>query len=322
MDPSDIKQIKEFQIEKIEAVQIILKTDESQFSSKIVNFTHELKKLLPGIIVKKEPVGIDEYAGLQIGSGLNCHFIPHGPKLKGFLQALEYSSEADLSFADGEYELFKNLDLPASLTLYVADGCPHCPKVFSQLSLMPFVNFKIRLSVFDPLFFTDLAEKNAIKAVPTVLLDDDFRWTGAVDLSELARVITTRDPSKLSVDSLDMLLKEGNAETLAQMMQRSGEIYPAFIKLLTHPAWSTRLGAMVVMENLIESDPQLAIKIQKPIWQNFNTVSDPVKGDLLYIIGELHSENDKSKLTEIISGDHNKEVKEAADEALAKLSGI
>lgn len=321
MDPSDKREILNFQSDRINDAKIILKTDKSQFSPKILQFIDELVKLLPGINLKKEPVGIGEYSGLQIGSGLNCHFIPHGPKLKGFLEALRISSDPDAPMVKNGSELFGNLELPADIKLYVAAGCPHCPKVFSQLSLLPFINPKIRLSVFDPFFFADMAEKDAVKAVPTVLLDNDFRWTGAIDLQEFAQVLMTRDPSKLSVGSLDMFLQEGNAETLAEMMQKSGVIYPAFIELLIHPIWSTRLGAMVVMETLIESDPKLADQIQKPIWRHFETVSDPIKGDLLYIIGELRHEINKPKLIQITNENYDKEVKEAANEALAKLSG-
>lgn len=324
MDTIDKKQIRKFQAanEHERNFKITLMIDESGFGREIALFANELKNMLPNAQIKKEPVGVDELPGLYIGTGLRCHFIPNGQKLKGFLEALTLSGLPEASTPAKISELFGDLDLPADLRLYIAEGCPHCPKVLSQLIPIPFVNSKIRLSVFDPVFFPELMEKDAVRAVPTTLLDNDFRWTGALDLSELANVIDTRDPSNLGSGSLDMLLKEGNAMSVVEMFRESGHIYPAFIDLLTHPIWSTRLGAMVVMETLVESDPQLAAEIQQPIWQHFETANDPVKGDLLYIIGELRSINDVSKLKAIIEGEYNQDVKEAADEALAKMSEI
>lgn len=322
MSPSDEKKIRQFKSENSQPFKILLMTDESGFSREAMLFAGKLRELTTALQIKKEPVGTGEYPGFYIGTGLSCHFIPSDLKLDQFLNALKLSQTSNLTEHDDETALFRTLDLPADLRLYVAEGCPHCPKVLSQLIVLPFINGKIRLRVFDPLFFPELAEKEVVRSVPTIILDQDFRWTGAVDPVELARVITSRDPSMLSAGSLDTLLKEGNAQSLATMFKESAQIYPAFIELLTHPVWSTRLGAMVVMETLIETDPVLAAQIQPPIWSTFETSGDAVKGDLLYIIGELGLRDDIARLEAIEAGKYSSEVKEAANEALAKMRAI
>ena len=109
---------------------------------------------------------------------------------------------------------------------------------------------------------------------------------------------------------------------LVEMFQNSSQIYPAFIDLLTHPIWSTRLGAMVVMETLIESNADLAASIQHLIWERFENVPDTIKGDLLYIIGELRLKENKMKVMTIANSEYSQEVKEAANEALSKMSDI
>jgi hypothetical protein len=316
----DKKLIRDFHRSSQHQFKITLMTDESIFSRKISDFAHELNRLAACIKIKKEPIGVDEYPGLYVGDGVRCHFIPSGPKLKTFLDALSFLHSAGKPDLKKEFAIFSKLDLPADLKLYVAEGCPNCPKVVSQLILLPFVNSKIRLSVFDSAYFFKIAEQNAVRTVPTTILDQNFRWTGAIDLSELAQVIRTRDPINLSAASLEMVLKEGNAMGLVEMFQSSSHIYPAFIDLITHPAWSTRLGAMVVMETLIESAPDLAASIQAPIWERFEKVPDTIKGDLLYIIGELNLEEDKMKIMTIANSEYSQEVKEAANEALSKMN--
>ena len=318
----DKKLIQAFQASSQQQFKITLMTDESMFSQKISDFAEELNRLASRINIKKEPVGMDEYPGLYVDDGLRCHLVPSGPKLKAFLDALSFLDSSGGPDLKKEIEIFGKLDLPADLKLYVAEGCPNCPKVVSQLIPLPFVNSKIRLSMFDSAYFFKIAEQDAVRAVPTTILDQNFRWTGAIDLSELAQVIRTRDPSNLSAASLEMVLKEGNAMGLVEMFQNSSQIYPAFIDLLTHPIWSTRLGAMVVMETLIESNADLAASIQHLIWERFENVPDTIKGDLLYIIGELRLKENKMKVMTIANSEYIQEVKEAANEALSKMSDI
>ena len=318
----DKKLIQAFQASSQQQFKITLMTDESMFSQKISDFAEELNRLASRINIKKEPVGMDEYPGLYMDDGLRCHLVPSGPKLKAFLDALSFLDSSGGPDLKKEIEIFGKLDLPADLKLYVAEGCPNCPKVVSQLIPLPFVNSKIRLSMFDSAYFFKIAEQDAVRAVPTTILDQNFRWTGAIDLSELAQVIRTRDPSNLSAASLEMVLKEGNAMGLVEMFQNSSQIYPAFIDLLTHPIWSTRLGAMVVMETLIESNADLAASIQHLIWERFENVPDTIKGDLLYIIGELRLKENKMKVMTIANSEYSQEVKEAANEALSKMSDI
>jgi glutaredoxin len=323
MDASDEKKIRQFQSENSRDINLILMTDGSGFSREATLFADKLRELIVSLRVKKEPVGTDEYPGFYIGTNLSCHFLPSGPKLDQFLTALKFSNSFESADLAKTEAFFGTSDLPADLRLYIAEGCPHCHRVLSTLLPLPFINRKIRLRIFDPLFFPNLAEKDAVRSVPTIILDQDFRWTGAaIELPELARVITSRDPRMLSTGSLDMLLKEGDAQRLVEMFQKNAIIYPAFIELLTHPTWSTRLGAMVVMETLIESDPIVAAQIQSPIWAEFETVADTVKGDLLYIIGELGLKEDIARLKAISDGKYSSDVKEAANEALAKMRNI
>jgi hypothetical protein len=48
-------------------------------------------------------------------------------------------------------------------------------------------------------------------------------------------------------------------------------------------------------------------------------VGDPVKGDIIYILGESGDYKIAPRVKMIISGEYNAEVKEAASEALEKI---
>jgi hypothetical protein len=49
-------------------------------------------------------------------------------------------------------------------------------------------------------------------------------------------------------------------------------------------------------------------------------VGDPVKGDIIYILGESGDPKTAPKMDMILSGEYDAEVKEAAREALEKMA--
>jgi len=156
--------------------------------------------------------------------------------------------------------------------------------------------------------------------VPTLILEDRFRWAGTFQLSEITEVIANRDPSALGPASLEMMLKEGRASMLAEMMLEKTEIFPSFYEVLLHPKWPVRLGAMVVMDEIIEKNLNLALQSLQPLRERFSKVDNRVKGDLLYVFGEMQQKELMPWLETVINGDADPEVKEAAREAIDKLT--
>jgi HEAT repeat protein len=106
------------------------------------------------------------------------------------------------------------------------------------------------------------------------------------------------------------------------MMLDAQKIFPAFYELLTHEKWPIRLGAMVVMEEIAAQAPGIAPEAIDPLWGRFEGVSDQVKGDILYLYGEIGDRKAIAWLEEVTAGKFNAEVKEAAKEALEKIPEI
>jgi HEAT repeat protein len=77
---------------------------------------------------------------------------------------------------------------------------------------------------------------------------------------------------------------------------------------------------MVVMEELIENNLDLASHILEPLWERFHKVDNRVKGDLLYLFGLLKHTECVPQLQAILNGDYDSEVQEAAQEALANIN--
>jgi glutaredoxin len=210
---------------------------------------------------------------------------------------------------------------PAALDLYVTPQCAYCPQVVRRLMPLASASSPFRLRIIDAAMYPEQAQQNSIKSVPTLVLDGQFRWTGSIDMEDVVAMIVTRDPASLGPASLEMMLKEGAARRLAQMMAEKGAIFPALLELLCHDQWPVRLGAMVTMEELYALRPELARHVIDPLWQRFGVVSDPVKGDILHVLGEIGGPEVIPMINAVLGDTPPEELREAAEDALGKIKG-
>ena len=319
MTPIEEKQISKFGAELSDTVKITLFETPHEKTNAVRLFCETLSQLVPKIRVTKEDGDPHGPPMIEIGNGIRYQGRPSGTELEPFLDALALNDSATHRFPESLQNRLDKLELPAVLTLYVAPQCKFCPEVVRKLLPLPQLNDNIILTIIDGTQFPELMQEHKIQAVPTLFLDDQFRWTGSVELDEIIDLMIDRDPGLLGAASLEMILKDGNAGQLAGMMLDEDKIFPAFYDVLSHPSWSTRLGAMVVMEELVSKRPELAQQVINPLWERFAKLSEQAKGDILYVFGEIGKPDAVPALESVLNGDHSADVKEAADDALSKI---
>ena len=285
-------------------------------------FCDGLTQLASKIIIAREDGSSQQPPQILIGSSLKYQALPTGLEMPPFIEALAALDSGPLQVTESIKSRLKENNLPATLTAFIAPQCTFCPKVVSQLIPLSMVESGVQLIVIDGTLFPEAAQTHKIQSVPTILIDDQFRWTGSVPIDELIDAVSTRNPALLSAASLESILKDGQAGHLAAMMLDAQKIFPAFYELLTHEKWPVRLGAMVVMEEIAEKNPAMSSEAISPLWNRFNRVSDQTKGDILYLFGEIADRRAVSWLEEVTAGEFDLEVKEAAREALGKMVKI
>ena len=318
MTPAAIKQFAELSESLSKEIQIeLIETDHAK-SPAMSQFCDELVQRVPKISVKKEQGDPDEIPAIQVHKGLRYQAVPAGTEIGPFIEALQLVDSGTPQVGEKTAAGLAKIDLPTHLVIYVSPQCTFCPGAVRQLLPLLTLNPHIRLTVVDAMHFSELAEKNNIQSVPTLILEDQFRWTGSFQSDEIVEMMVNRDPSVLGPASLEMMLKEGKAGQLTEMMLKKAQIFPAFYELLTHTKWPVRLGAMVVIEEIIEKNPDLASQTINPLWRQFDKVDNRVKGDLVYILGQMSPEETTPLLEGILNGEYEAEVKEAAKEALEK----
>ena len=320
MTPSEEKQLAVLNERLSKEIQIELIRTPHEKSPEMMQFCHELVQRVPKIHLREEEGDSDELPAIRIHKGLQYQAVPSGTEVGPFVEALELKDSGAIPMQGSTAAMLAEIDLPTHLVIYVSPQCKFCPGAVRQLLPLLTLNDNIRLSVVDALHFPEVAARDNIQSVPTLILENQFRWTGTFQTDEVVEVMAKRDASFLGPASLEMMLKQGKAGQLAGMMLEKGEIFPAFYTLLTHAKWPVRLGAMVAMEALIENNLDLALQTVEPLWLQFPEVDDRVKGDLLYIFGQMGQKEIAPQLEKVLDGNYEADVKEAAREALDNLN--
>jgi len=303
------------------AIQIHYYLPDDPRSGGIKDFCRQLTQIAPKIQVAADEYDPEGRPLIRIGDRMRYVGVPSGREFDPFLEALAVlaGEPAPVTAEAPLLEDLKNIHPPAQVRVYVAPFCGFCPTIVRNLMALPFVTDTVLLTVVDAAMFEDLSKADHVQSVPTVTLDGQYRWTGQFPLQELVEAAVARDPAKLERSTLERMLVEGGAADLAEMMQDNGTIFPGLYDLIATENFMVRLAAMVAMEELVARNSELAQQAVEPLWERFSEVPDIIRGDILYVFGEIGSAAARRHLKTVQSGDYDAEVKEAAVEALDKL---
>ena len=151
----------------------------------------------------------------------------HGYGINDFLDrlvdALKPPDGRDARPLPDHRALLEAMTLPATVRLFIAPGCPFCPQALSQWIALARSGSLLRLHIIDGALFPEVAQDANVQAVPTLIFDDHWRWSGRIPVGDVLEQLATRDPSRLSADALDGIIKEGRAEAVARAIATSPE---------------------------------------------------------------------------------------------------
>jgi len=290
-------------------------------SAAMADFCEELGSLAPKVSIRRIKSDDEQLPAIRLLPNLLFHGVPSENELEPFLEiaAAVAQDPAPGDLAGGE---LKGLDLPAALELFVAPQCIHCPAMIRRIAPLAIDSKLVLLSIIDAGLFHEKAGQYGIQSVPTLLLDGKFRWNGTVPLADVTRMILSRDPADLSQSAILGFLQEGEAGKVTAMMIEHQTVFPALIDLLTHEKWPRRLGAMVAAESLAEEDPFLAAQAVPSLLDRLERLTEDVKGDVVYILGEIGGPDLLPVLERIAAaaGKDSPELAESAAEAIERIT--
>jgi glutaredoxin len=322
MTPQDEQMIRQAAFLEADPLPTIVQArDRGDAAAQLDLFCDRFRELVPGLKIKNDGDIPFPAPVLAVGRHGNIGYqVALSGKLLGcFLDALADAAQQDAGSDRQVEDQLKAIDLPVILKLYVAAQCPHCPQSIRQLQTLAARSPLIRLRVVDAALFPREAETDQIRSVPTLILDDQYRWTGSVNTEELISLCVQRDPAQLSAGSLRQLIEAGDAARVAGMMIAAGKLFPALSELLVNDRWSVRLGAMVTAEYLADEAPELGLELCRSLWERFSRLSPQIQGDVVQVLGQIDAEVTQGYLRSILSGDYDAEVKTVAAEVLEEM---
>ncbi len=285
-----------------------------------VNFCQELESLLPGLTVVRKMDRERDLPGIMPMDNLVYSAIPQAGAMDPFLETLALVNGPPPLLSAGLQTNLSRIDIPTRLTLYTAVHCPHCPGMVRAMAPLAAACRNIILTIIDGTLFPQAASKDRVMSVPCLILNPEMRWTGNVSPAEVVEMIVNQDPSHLSTPALQTILEDGRASWIAAKMIDADAVFPSFIGLLVHPTWSVRLGAMVVLEEMVEAAPDLASRICDPLWAAFEGADTTVQGDILYALGEAGDRRMETTIKALLPTLEQAELREAALDALGALA--
>jgi hypothetical protein len=217
-------------------------------------------------------------------------------------------------------ERLEKIKAPLFLKLFVTPHCPHCPQVVKDITALSIANPNIHVEIVDGLLYTEKSSMEGVQAAPTLIFNENFRWVGQVRTGDVLDALTDVDPVNLSPESLLAMIEAGRAAAVADMMVNRGTVIPAILDLLLDEKWSVRLGAMVAAEELGLRNEELAFDLMEHLWSRYDAMSDPVKGDIVYLSGAIGPEKDVEKLNTLLEKKPGPEMMDALEDALAALA--
>ena len=106
-------------------------------------------------------------------------------------EALAFLNAGKADLSESIVERLQHARPPASVSVYVAPFCKFCPDVVRRLPPLPFTVDGLRMRIIDRVLFKDAAEENRVRSVPTVILDNQYHWTGGVRCLNYAKPLKT-----------------------------------------------------------------------------------------------------------------------------------
>lgn len=288
-------------------------------SEKLRMFGNELSGLVRKIHVEENWKESAELPHIEISENLQYFGVPADHELGPFLEALTFKADNFALLPKVIKDKIGGIDKSISLRLFISQNCTHCPRSVRDLIRLTIENKLINLEIIDGTLFRELAQEEGIQCLPTVLFGDEFRWSGVTPVEDIVEVLLNRDSSDFSISAIERMLEEGNAIRIAHMMIQSEEVFPEVVELMTDDRFIIRLGAMAVMENVVEKNRELASKAVIPLWENFEKVIEPMQIDILYFMGDAGTAENIPLLESVINGNHRKHVIEAAEEAIEDI---
>lgn len=192
----DIKEQVKSIFEKFERNVIIkLNINSSLFSDNIKCFAYEISALGDKIIIEENYSDTIEYPSLEIVNtsaktgSVKFHGIPGGHEFNSFIIALYNAGTQGQPIDENILSSVKSFNKKTDIKIMVSLSCTMCPETVMSAQRIASLNPNVDAEMFDIGAFPDLKDKYSIMSVPCIIVNDENKYFGKKDISQMLEII-------------------------------------------------------------------------------------------------------------------------------------
>ena len=240
--------------------------------------------------------------------------LPEGPEEAPFLEAIRGASAGPETLPEDPCDGLAGIERPATLLVFVAAACPHCPRAVSAASRLARASEGVSVSVVDAQRFPELAERLHVRSTPTTFLDEGLAWIGVVEAAELARSVLARGTGEHEAAVFRSLVETGRFDEAVASVE-SGEGARHFLAAWEKSSTSSRIGLMLAAERVLERGDAPFHPVAEGLGRVAETDDVPLRGDTADLLGRIDHPAARAALEKLLT-DPDSDVAEIAAEGL------
>ena len=214
--------------------------------------------------------------------------LPTGKEWEPFLDLIKTLASGEVSLSSDSLEALKGLKEPHLIQVLITPSCPFCARMVSLVNRLAAASPLVTAWIIDVELFPEWVRRVSLKSVPTTILEEEIVFTGSVKEEDLIGWLGKMgSPDYLKELYRNDLLEKRMARTVERLKKRPQDL-PIMADLLKAEEFGIKLGAMAVIEQLVNEAPRLHGVIFEALSPLLQETADLLVGDVIYLLGLLH----------------------------------
>lgn len=202
-----------------------------------------------------------------------------------FFSAIKAIATGKPELKENDYRTLKRITSPLNIKVMASkSSCPLCPWAANFCNQIAIGNRLINTYIIDIDLYPKIKKHYQITATPTVIINEDYILVGR-QVKDIINWIAKASKKIYDSTVFKSLLKEARAERVIELCLEKGEIPHALLNLLLDLELSSRIGTMVVLEEISKESPALIENIIPKLLSMLKLPDKRDRGDVLYILG-------------------------------------
>jgi thioredoxin-like negative regulator of GroEL len=313
LSKSEIEKVRKILGEMKDEVKISVLKDSSDFSNDLENFSRLISSMSGKICFELKSTDGSIMPGIIIGN-IFYHALPTGMELESFLRTIVRIANEQSDLDRETAEQVRQIEGQVEVIVFVIPICLHCAGVVEKINQFAIENSGIKAHVIDISHFPDLENEYGIMSAPTVIINKKVKLVNPSE-RELFEWINRKEDE---AEYFAKLLKDGRIDELENIIEKNLEKLEILVELLKKPEIAVRLGVMILLVKIFHKNPEKMRNVKPKLGKLLEHEDTNIVQDAIMTLGKIGDKSDIEQLEKLLNS-NNKDVKEAAEEALEEI---